>query len=253
MGRKLIIAGNWKMNHTASETKRNLTAFISSVSAVKDIELVVCPTFTSLSAAADVARNTNVSIGAQNVHWERKGAYTGEISAEMLKEIPVDFVIVGHSERRQYFGETDESVNGRLRAAIDAGLKPIVCVGETLEQRNSGQTESIVSKQISTAFGNLSAGEMESVTIAYEPIWAIGTGMTATPDQAQEVHKFIRGLVKEKFSTEISEQIRIQYGGSVKTNNIGELVSKPDIDGALVGGASLIAGEFGLLIRSAAS
>ena len=251
MERKTIIAGNWKMNYTSSQTKSLVAEFIDKVFDITDIELIICPVFTALHAAVEVSVNSKVSIGAQNVHWERNGAFTGEISAEMLKEISVEYVIIGHSERRQYFGETDQTTNQRLQAAINAELKPIFCVGETLEQRQDGQTETVISKQIKIGLDGISANQLEKITIAYEPVWAIGTGMTATPEQAQDVHEFIRKLIRNTFGGKVADRVRIQYGGSVKPNNIRELMSKPDIDGALVGGASLKVEDFSLLVHNA--
>jgi triosephosphate isomerase (TIM) len=251
MDRKLIIAGNWKMNKTASGTKDVLDELKSKVADITEIEIIVCPPFTSLNAAVSALRDSNIFVGAQNVHWEQNGAFTGEVSTEMLLEIPVEYVIIGHSERRQYFGETDQTVNRRLRAALDAGLNPIVCIGETLEQRQAGDTENVVSGQLEKSLEGLTGDEMRCTTIAYEPVWAIGTGVTAAPEQAQEVHALIRNRVNDRFGDEIGRYVRIQYGGSVKAGNSAQLLSKPDIDGALVGGASLDPNEFSALIRNA--
>ena len=250
MERRLIIAGNWKMNHTSDVAVKIINEFKAKVADITTVDMVICPTFTSLAAAANAVKGSRISIGAQNVHWKSNGAFTGEISAEMLKDIPVEYVIIGHSERRQYFGETDQTVSWRLRAALDAGLLPIVCVGETLEQRRSGHTENVVADQVRTGLAGLSDEEMQKTILAYEPIWAIGTGVTATPEQAQEVHQFVRGIVNDQFNAACARKVRIQYGGSVKVENVKLLMSKADVDGALVGGASLKADEFSDLIRN---
>jgi triosephosphate isomerase (TIM) len=246
--RRLFIAGNWKMHHNAAAARQQLETLKAKVAGVKTVDIAVCPTFTSLAAAAAVAAGSNVKIGAQNVHWAEKGAFTGEIAAAMLKEIPVTYVIVGHSERRQYFGETDETVSKRLQAALAAGLLPIVCCGEVLAQRQASETEAVVTTQIVKGLAGLKPEDMAKVTLAYEPVWAIGTGVTATPDQAQDVHALIRGLLKKNFGDTVAKATRIQYGGSVKVANVAELMAKPDIDGALVGGASLEAVEFAQLV-----
>ena len=246
---KLIIAGNWKMNYTAETAVHVINTLKTKVSDITSVDIVVCPPFTALTAAVETSKGSNISIGAQNVHWKSNGAFTGEISAEMLKEISVKYVIIGHSERRQYFGETDQTVNQRLFAALEAELLPIVCVGETLEQRQNNETERVITHQISKCLSGLSLEQMERTIIAYEPVWAIGTGMTATPEQAQEVHHLIRGLIIERFNSTVATKIRIQYGGSVKVDNAYQLMSKPDINGALVGGASLKADEFSELIK----
>ncbi len=250
MSRKLIIAGNWKMNHNAAATKAMIEAFKGQVAEIDNIEIVLCPTFTSLSAGVEATAGTNIGIGAQNIHWEENGAYTAEISAEMLKEVPVQYVIIGHSERRQYFGETDETVNQRLHTALKHGFIPMVCCGELLEERESGKTEEVVSRQIKGGLAGLTTEQMEKVVIAYEPVWAIGTGLTASPEQAQDVHACIRGLVREMYG-DVADKVRIQYGGSVKAGNVNELMAKPDIDGALVGGASLKADDFAALLNNA--
>ena len=251
MKRKKIIAGNWKMNHTIAETSGFINEIKGHVSEISDVDIVLCPTFTSLQTAVNLTRDTIVGVGAQNVHWDRNGAFTGEISLEMLLEIPVDYVILGHSERRQYFGESDETVNKRLKSTLTTLIKPIVCIGEKLGERESGITEKVIARQLNDSLNGITADQMDNVVIAYEPVWAIGTGVTATPDQAQEVHAFIRNLINEKYSANVSENIRIQYGGSVKSSNADDLLSQPDIDGALVGGASLDCSEFVKIIRSA--
>ena len=201
----------------------------------------------------DVLNESNIGLGAQNVFWEDSGAFTGEISAPLLKEIGVQYVIIGHSERRQYFGETDETVNKKIKAVLAHGLTPIVCVGEVLKERESDQTFDVIQRQCEGAFSGLTAGEMEKIIIAYEPVWAIGTGKTATPAQAQDVHKFIRGLLAELYDEDVAQTVRIQYGGSVKPENSAELMSQPDIDGALVGGASLKADSFIGIIKNSCS
>ncbi|GAK52666.1 triosephosphate isomerase [Candidatus Moduliflexus flocculans] len=244
-----IIAGNWKMFTVVEEAKALVLALKDLVKDVTNVEVVVCPPFISLLAVKDVLAGSRIGLGAQNVYWEKNGAFTGEISAPMLKSVGCTYVIIGHSERRTYFGETDETVNKRVFAALSEGLKPIVCVGETLEERESGQTFDVIKRQIVGGLANLSVEQMASVVIAYEPVWAIGTGKTATPAQAQEVHAFIRKLLNDIFGQTTAEATRIQYGGSVKPDNATELMSQPDIDGALVGGASLKADSFEKIIK----
>ena len=251
MERKLIIAGNWKMNYTAQDAVNMIKDLQTKLPDFIPIDVVVCPPFTALHKVVEAAKGSKIKIGAQNVHWQSEGAFTGEISASMLKEISIDFVIIGHSERRQYFGETDQTVNQRLHAALRAGILPIVCVGETLDQRKGGETENTVKAQINKCLAGISPDQMEEMTIAYEPVWAIGTGITATPEQAQDVHQLIRRLINEQFNEAVANKVRIQYGGSVKVDNVKYLMSKPDIDGALVGGASLQADEFSKLIKNA--
>ncbi len=253
MKRRPILAGNWKMNHNVNVTRDTVTELRASLSDIDDVDIVVCPVFTSLAVAAAAAEGSVIHVGAQNVHWAASGAFTGEVSAGMLTEIPVRYVVIGHSERRQYFGETDENVNKRLRAALDHDLIPIVCVGEVLEQRQAGETESVVSAQIAGCLDELSKDDMLKTVIAYEPVWAIGTGVTATPAQAQDVHAFIRKRVAQQFDKAVADVVRIQYGGSVKPGNVAELMAEPDIDGALVGGASLKAADFSALVKAARS
>lgn len=238
------------MNHTVASTREVVSGLIDELGTVTAIDIIVCPPFTALSAAVEAAGGSNIAVGAQNVHWADSGAFTGEISADMLADIPVQYAIIGHSERRQYFGETDETVSHRLRAAIDSHLRPIVCVGESLDRRQAGHTETVVAGQIENGLNGISADEMRTVTVAYEPVWAIGTGETATPQQAQAVHRFIRGRLGRRFSGEIAAGVRIQYGGSVKAENAANLMAQPDIDGALVGGASLKVDEFSALVRN---
>ena len=216
---------------------------------VTNVEIVVCPPFISLQTVKDVLAGSNIGLGAQNVFWEKNGAFTGEVSAPMLKSVGCAYVIIGHSERRTYFSETDSTVNKRIFASLTEGLKPIVCVGETLEEREAGKTFDVIKCQITGGLANLSTEQMVPVVIAYEPVWAIGTGKTATPAQAQEVHAFIRQLLKELFGQATADATRLQYGGSVKPENAAELMSQPDIDGALVGGASLKAETFEKIIK----
>ena len=250
--RKPIIAGNWKMYKTAAEAVALVYALKREIGGVKDVEIVVCPPFTALAAASAVLRDGNIKLGAQNVHWEKEGAFTGEIGAPMLKEHSVRYAIVGHSERRQFFGETDSDVNKRAKAALVYEIRPIVCVGETLAQREAKQTKKIVREQVTGSLAGLSKDDMLETVIAYEPVWAIGTGRNATPDQAQEVHAFIRELLATMFDPPTAEKVRIQYGGSVKPANAKELLGQPDIDGALVGGASLKAADFAAIVKAAA-
>lgn len=253
MGRKVIIAGNWKMNKTAAEGKALVAELKGLVADVCpcEAEIVVCPPFTSIAAVVEAAKDTNIKVGAQNIHWEASGAYTGEISAAMLKELGVEYVIIGHSERRQYFGETDKTVNLRLKAALKAGLTALVCVGELLEEREGGKTESVLFTQLEGGLEGISADDMAKVVIAYEPVWAIGTGKTATPEMAELTHNFIRCTLNDKFGKVVGESVRIQYGGSMKADNAAELVAQPNIDGGLIGGAALKADSFAALIKNA--
>lgn len=249
MARKPIIAGNWKMHKTRQQAADLANALAASVGTYDAVEVVLCPPFTALETVAQAIRGTKISLGAQNCHWADQGAYTGEISPLMLVDVGCKYVIIGHSERRQYFAETDESINKKAQAAYRHGLIPIICVGETLEERQAGKTESVVTSQVRGCLQGLPAEKVAESVIAYEPVWAIGTGQTATKEQAQEVHALIRKLVAEMFSTDVAEKIRIQYGGSVKPQNIRELMAQPDIDGALVGGASLEADSFAAIVR----
>jgi triosephosphate isomerase len=251
MSRKVIIAGNWKMNKNASEGRALVEAIKAETANMTDVEIVVCPPFTTLGAVVEAAAGSNIGVGAQNIHWAENGAFTGEISADMLKTSGVKYVIIGHSERRQYFGETDETVNKRLGAALAAGLIPIVCIGELLEEREAGKTEEVLSTQIRGGLANVSAEDAAKIVIAYEPVWAIGTGKTATPEMAQAAHAFIRAELAAMFGTETAEAMRIQYGGSMKPANARELVAQKDIDGGLIGGAALDAESFLSLIREA--
>jgi triosephosphate isomerase len=244
-----VVAGNWKMHGTAAETRALLGRLLPLVAGVADREIVVAPPFTALAAAAEALAGSNVALAAQNVHWEDKGAFTGEVAAPMLREIGCRWVIVGHSERRQLFGETDEGVGRRLRAALRGGLRVIACVGETWPEREAGETTRVVERQLGAALLDLDPAGIRGVSIAYEPVWAIGTGKTATPDQAEEVHRAIRALVVRQFGDRTAEETRILYGGSVKADNIDALMAEPDLDGALVGGASLDAESFARIVR----
>ncbi len=247
--RKPIIAGNWKMHKTAAEAVTVVKELAELTRGVKGVDIVVCPTFTSLHAVKEAVAGTGIKLGAQNVHWEKSGAYTGEIAADMLKDAGCQYAIVGHSERRQYFGESDETVNKRVKAALASGLIPIMCVGESLEQREAGTTETVVGNQVRAGLAGLNAQDVAGMVIAYEPVWAIGTGRTASSDDANAVCAFIRTTVAAMFGQQAADSVRIQYGGSVKPSNIAELMAKSDIDGALVGGASLKADEFSKIVK----
>ncbi len=247
--RKPIIAGNWKMFKNAKETKAMLTELIPLVKGSDGREIVICPPFINIESAVSACKGTNVKIGSQNIFWEEKGAFTGEISPGMIKDSGCEYAIIGHSERRQYFGESDATVNKRLYAALKAGLTPIVCVGETLEERENNRTFEVIEKQLKGGFSGLSKEQALKTVIAYEPVWAIGTGKTATPAQAQEVHAFIRKQLEGLFGKEVSSSVRILYGGSVKADNIKELMSQEDVDGGLVGGASLEASGFSKIVN----
>ncbi|BEU86866.1 triose-phosphate isomerase [Selenomonas sp. TAMA-11512] len=249
MSRTPIIAGNWKMNNTIAQGKALVEALIPLVKDASGVDVVVCPTATALSAVSAVASGTNIHVGAQNVHWEKSGAFTGEISTDMLKEIGVEYVVLGHSERRDYFGETDEGVNKRAKAAYAAGITPIICCGESLDVRESGKYIDHVVNQVKLALDGFSADEVAKLVIAYEPIWAIGTGKTATFEQAEEVCKAIREAVAEKFNPAAADAVRIQYGGSVKPATIKDLMAQPNVDGALVGGAALKADDFAAIVK----
>ncbi|TJX14277.1 triose-phosphate isomerase [Tissierella creatinini] len=242
-----IIAGNWKMNNTIKDSL-DLVNKIKEYSLNEEVETVVCVPFTALTEVKKAVEGTGIKFGAQNMHWEEKGAYTGEISPLMLKEIGIDYCIIGHSERRQYFNETDESVNLKIKSALNHGILPIVCVGETLKEREEGRAESVVKNQIIKGFEGIPTESIKSIVIAYEPIWAIGTGKTASSDDANNMCAFIRSTMGDIYGEE-KDKVRIQYGGSVKPDNIKELMEKSDIDGALVGGASLKAEDFQKLIN----
>ena len=251
--RRTVIAGNWKMNKTPAEA----VALIKGIRAETDgkdtsgCDIVACVPYVDLAVVIEACKGSAIKVGAENVHWEKSGAYTGEISADMLKEIGTEYVIIGHSERRQYFGETDETVNKRVRAALDAGLKVILCVGELLTQREQGITGEIVSLQTKIALMGVSEQELGNVIIAYEPVWAIGTGRTATSEQADEVCGIIRGVVASLYSSAAAEAMTIQYGGSMNAKNAAELLAMPNVDGGLIGGASLKAPDFAVIINAA--
>jgi len=249
--RKVVIAGNWKMNMTPSAAKEAVKKTAELVSGKNGCEVILCVPFVDIATAAEAACGTNVKIGAQNVHFEEKGAFTGEISTSMLKEAGAEYVIIGHSERRQYFGETDETVNKRTKAALSAGLKVILCLGEVLAERQAGITEEIVSMQTKLDLAGITADELKNVIIAYEPVWAIGTGLTATPDQAEEVCAIIRNVVAGLYDSETAEGLTIQYGGSMNDANAAELLSKVDVDGGLIGGASLVPEKFAKIVDAA--
>ncbi len=248
--RKPIIAGNWKLNKTSQEAVELITLLMRDLSEVTDVDIVVCPVLTSLSDVQDALNESNIHLGAQNLYWEDSGAFTGEVSAPLLKHIGVEYCIIGHSERRQYFFETNETVNKKIKAALKHDLTPIVCVGENLKEREANKTFDVVRNHCQEGLKGFTAEEIKRIIIAYEPVWAIGTGKTATPAQAQEVHKFIRDLLKLMYNEETANTIRIQYGGSVNAENISSLMAEKDIDGALVGGASLKADSFIKIVKS---
>ena len=247
--RKPIIAGNWKMNKTPSEARELVSALIPLVKDAK-CDVVVCAPAVDFAAVSEVIKGTNIKLGAENMHWKESGAYTGELSAAMLKESGVEYVILGHSERRQYFGETDATVNQRVLAAVKAGLTPIICVGEKKEEREAGYTNALVTYQTQIALSGLTADEVKHVVIAYEPVWAIGTGKTPTPEDVEEVHAAVRKVLAKKLGKGVANKMRILYGGSVKPSNAKEFLSLPDVDGALIGGASLKAQDFLAIAKS---
>jgi triosephosphate isomerase len=249
MGRLPFIAGNWKLNKTVEEAVDLVRQLKASISEVKDVEVAVAPPFTALHAVYKELEGSFIRLAAQNLFWEEKGAYTGEVSPLMLKEVGCQYVIIGHSERRQFFGETDETVNRRMKAALGQGLKPIFCIGETLAEREEGNTFLVIQRQLEGGLKDLGEKEMKSIVVAYEPVWAIGTGKTATPQQAEEVHRFIRERLERVYSRQFAEEVRIQYGGSVTPENIKGLMSQTNIDGALVGGASLKSETFSKIVR----
>jgi triosephosphate isomerase len=247
--RRPVIAGNWKMYKTQAETRAFFASFLPFVAASNQCDIVVAPPFTAIAAAVESARGSAVAIAAQNLHWEREGAFTGEVSAPMIVESGCRAVIIGHSERRQYFGETDDSVNRKLKAALGAGLPPIVCVGETLAEREANHTEAVLQRQFEGGFAALTPQDFSRILVAYEPVWAIGTGRTATPEIASEVHRHVRGLAAKMFTPELASALRLLYGGSVKPDNIRGLMEQTDIDGALVGGASLDPKSFAAIVN----
>ena len=250
--RRAVIAGNWKMNNTPAQT----TALINEMKplvADADCDVVLCVPFVDIAAAVEAAKGSNIKIGAENVHFKASGAYTGEVSADMLVACGVEYVVIGHSERRQYFGETDQTVNLRSLAALNAGLKAIICVGETLEQRELGYTETLLKYQTKMALTNVTREQLKNVIIAYEPVWAIGTGVTATADQADEGNGFVRAAIAEAYGADVAETVTVQYGGSMNAKNAEELVSKVNVDGGLIGGASLKAADFSVIVKAASN
>ncbi len=244
-----LIAGNWKMYKTTLEAVKTAQRLVELVADSADVDIMIAPVFTALDPVSQVVSNSRVALGAQNLYWEKEGAYTGEISADMLLSAGCQYVIIGHSERRQYFGETDETVNKKIRAALDTALIPVLCVGETEEEREAGQTFSVLDKQVKIGLNKYFAKDLGTLVIAYEPVWAIGTGKTATKEQAQETHEYIRSLMNQTFDKALAQSVRILYGGSVKPANVSELMAMPDIDGALVGGASLDAESFSKIVK----
>ena len=249
--RRTVIAGNWKMNMTPAKTEAFIKELAPMVAGQDKCDIVLCVPAIDIPAAVMAAKGTNIKIGAENVHFKESGAYTGEISAEMLCEAGVEYVVIGHSERRQYFGETDQTVNLRTKAALAAGLKAIVCVGETLEQRELGYTETLLKFQTKMALTGVSADQLKNVIVAYEPVWAIGTGVTATADQADEGNGFVREAIAEVYGREAAEEVTVQYGGSMNDGNAAELLSKVNVDGGLIGGASLKTDKFTAIVKAA--
>ena len=251
--RKPVIAGNWKLNKLIGEAESLVDKLRPMVADVDDVDIVVCPPYTSLASVRSRIEGSNIALGAQNVYHETSGAYTGEVSPRMLVDAGCAYAIIGHSERRQCFGETDGGVNKKVRAALGAGLRVMVCVGETLQEREADRMEEVVEREVAEGFVEMAAEDMADVVIAYEPIWAIGTGRTATPEQANEAHGFIRDLLSKQFGAECAENAIIQYGGSVKPDNVAALMAQPHVDGALVGGASLVAAGFAEIVRGASN
>ena len=249
--RKPIVAGNWKMNKTVAEAIDLANAIKRDLAGCKDVDIVLCPPFTALKSVGEAITGTHLDLGAQNMHWEKNGAFTGEVAAGMLRELYCHYVILGHSERRSYFGETDEIVNKKTKAALAANLKPIVCIGETLQEREASRTAEVITTQVRGSLAGLSPRELVECILAYEPVWAIGTGKTASPQQAQEVHALIRSLLKDIADEAVAQSVRIQYGGSMKPANAKELMSQPDIDGGLIGGAALEARSFVEIVQAA--
>jgi triosephosphate isomerase len=249
VARRHIIAGNWKMHKTVGEATLLAGAAVRAAEEARGVEVVVAPPFTALFPVAQALSGSEVKLAAQNCHWERAGAYTGEVAPVMLADLGCAYCIVGHSERRQLFGDTDEAVNRRVRALLDVGVQPILCIGETLAQREAGDTFQVVETQLRQGLSGVPAADLARVVVAYEPVWAIGTGRNATPEQAEEVHRFLRECLARWYGSATADAIRILYGGSVKPANIDELMAQPDIDGALVGGASLEAESFARLVK----
>ena len=251
--RKPLIAGNWKMNKTAAEAVELVDDLKKALAGGRGVDVVICPPFTALAAVSGAISGSEIGLGAQNMHWEKSGAFTGEISPAMLRELYCHYVILGHSERRTLFKETDAVINRKIKAALANHLRPIFCVGETLQQRNDAQTEAVLAAQVNNGLQGIDAASLLNLTIAYEPVWAIGTGVTATPDMAQSAHGFIRGLLSKLAGDKLAQSIRILYGGSMKPENAAELLAQPDIDGGLIGGASLDAGSFAAIVKAAAT
>ena len=244
-----IIAGNWKMNKTIAETKQLIGQLIPLVADTNNT-VIICVPYTNLATAVELTKGTNIHVGAQNCHWKESGAYTGEIAPSMLVELGVEYVVLGHSERRTYFGETDNTVLLRTKAALSAGLKPIVCIGETLEERNNGQMEQVLSRQVKEGFKDVTVEELANVIVAYEPVWAIGTGVTATDEQANDAIAFVRNVFQEMYGKQAADQLYIQYGGSMNDKNAQGLLSMSHIDGGLIGGASLVAEKFAQVVKA---
>ena len=250
--RKPFIAGNWKMNMNTDSAVSLAGGLAKELDGVDTVDVAVCPPFVYLRAVATALSSSNIALGSQNVYFEEKGAFTGEISCEMLKDVCCTYAIIGHSERRHVMGETDALINKKISAAINSGLLPIFCVGELLEEREAGTTNEVVARQIKSGLEGICKERVQAVTVAYEPVWAIGTGLTATPDQAQEVHAMIRGLLADLYGNDVAQSMRIQYGGSAKPGNTAELMSQPDVDGLLVGGASLKVEDFAAMVKTVA-
>ncbi|MBL7215970.1 MAG: triose-phosphate isomerase [Phycisphaerae bacterium] len=250
--RKPFIAGNWKMNMNSATAVALAAGLAKELEDVDTVDIAVCPPSVYLQSVAAALSASNIAVGAQNVYFEGNGAFTGEISCDMLKDTGCSYVIIGHSERRHVIGETDELINKKIAAAINSGLLPIFCIGELLEERQAGKTNDVVADQVKKGLAGLCEERIQAITIAYEPVWAIGTGLTATPDQAQQVHGMIRGLLSELYNEDIAERIRIQYGGSAKPDNTSELMAQPDVDGLLVGGASLKVEDFSVMVKAVA-
>ena len=246
-----FVAGNWKLNKTPDEAETLARCVVDAVSGITGVDVAICPPFPALERVASAVRGTAIGLGAQNMYWASEGAFTGEVSAPMLLTCGCEYVILGHSERRQFFGETDETVNRRLKTALCAGLKPIVCLGESLDERQADRTEQVVKAQMRGALNGLSADDVRSITLAYEPVWAIGTGLTATPEQAEAVHGFLRQVLARLYRDEVARAVRIQYGGSVKPDNAAALFDQDNIDGGLIGGASLEADAFAAIVKAA--
>lgn len=249
--RQYIIAGNWKMNKTVSESIALAQGIVEAVKDIKKTEVVIAPTYLAAAKVADVVKGTNVKLAIQDIHWKDQGAYTGKVSVDMVKEIGAEYIIIGHSEQRQYFHETEETVNLKVKKTLAAGLKPIICIGETLDQRNGGQLETVLTTQVKGAYEGISAEDAAKTVIAYEPVWAIGTGVVATDEQAEETQKFVRSIVAEIYGADLADALRIQYGGSMKPGNAAGLLAQKNIDGGLIGGAALKADSFFAIVAAA--